>query len=232
MNNLFDEYSSTIRKAGQLLKIISCKHSIFQPMAPHTSHPPERVPTDFWISLGLCAGRGCSSKQPEDFTMAVVSILPSQLTLQSSLSLPVFSGTDPPGCTELSKQGSADTSPWHQGIEQFCQWKERMQVQMCVTPSAVTASAPGSFCAAVLLSWMSLTQGGTHESNLWSRGAASHTAGPEQRHNRGGTSCTSQALIPFSRHKPLSRPHNYVIFSVSARLLVLPLQASSQHVAQ
>lgn len=36
MNNLSDEYYSTIRKAGQLLKIISCKHSIFQPMALQT----------------------------------------------------------------------------------------------------------------------------------------------------------------------------------------------------
>lgn len=33
MNNLSDEYYSTIRKAGQLLKIISCEHSIFQPVA-------------------------------------------------------------------------------------------------------------------------------------------------------------------------------------------------------
>lgn len=47
MNNLFDEYSSAIRKAGQLLKIISCKHSIFQPMAlficKSTSHLSSRV---------------------------------------------------------------------------------------------------------------------------------------------------------------------------------------------
>lgn len=42
MNNLSDEYYSTIHKAGQLLKIISCKHSIFPPMAlslcKRTSH--------------------------------------------------------------------------------------------------------------------------------------------------------------------------------------------------
>lgn len=53
MNNLSDKYYSTIRKAGQLLKIISCKHSIFQLMAlsvcKHTSHfsPSSVVPYGF-----------------------------------------------------------------------------------------------------------------------------------------------------------------------------------------
>lgn len=58
-------------------------------------------------------------------------------------------------------------------------------MQVSVTPSAMTPSAPGSFCVAVLLSWMSLTQGGTHEANLWSRGAASHTAGPAKGQSKG-----------------------------------------------
>lgn len=74
MNNLSDEYYSTTRKAGQLLKTMDCQPSIFQLMALSVckgiSHfPPSRgFPVNFsWV---WC--RGCSSKQPERFTRALL----------------------------------------------------------------------------------------------------------------------------------------------------------------
>lgn len=64
-----------------------------------------------------------------------------------------------------------------------------------------------------------------HEASLWGRGAASHQhdwdgAKGWDKHSRGGTSYTPlipfyQALIPFSKHQPLSRPHKPVIFPLS-----------------
>lgn len=113
MNNLFDEYSSTIRKAGQLLKIISCKHSIFQPMAlfvgKSTSHfSPSRVrPHGFFPGSVQAEAALQSSLRISPWLFCPSTLHSSHHT--APISSRVFAGTDPPGCTELSKRGSTDT---------------------------------------------------------------------------------------------------------------------------
>lgn len=101
--------------------------------------------------------------------MAVISIH-SLAVHTAKLHFPprVFTGTVPPGCTELSKWGSAGTLHLGSRHGAVLAVEGRMQVQMSVTPSA-----PGTFCAAVSPRWVSPTQG-THEASFWSRDAASH----------------------------------------------------------
>lgn len=138
--------------------------------------------------------RNCSSKQPEDFTMAVLSIH-SFAVPTAKLPFPphVFAGTDPPGCTELSKWGSTDTLHLGSRHRAVLPVEGRRQVQMSVTPSA-----PGTFCTAVLPCWVSPTQGTLSPTRL---GQLRDGAKGWDKPNRGGTSYTSQALLPFSEQK-------------------------------